>query len=276
MQGQQAAVLPMAGRSGAAHAGDQRAVLTAGVSGMRLPLLHRLSNVSFPEEMAALHTFLKGAATSFRIFLDDTCQMPADWRTHWDAPEQWGQLGNENWPNKYAAAGFIPHMIAQSPFVTTDWREASASVVVLFARQYAAGVTVGQQQCLQRLRSRSEAYRATNGSRHFFILTDERGPCCLSGQYKDVDFLSHHIITQGERFPPGATHGTFSMNTWGPELKCYDGRKDIAVPNPNIHFPRTKFAESLPRPAAVGEDRPLLLFYVGAPEGSLGAHRMRA
>lgn len=36
--------------------------------------------------------------------------------------------------------------------------------------------------------------QATNGSRHFFIFTDSRGPCCLDGKYKDVGFLKHHII----------------------------------------------------------------------------------
>ena len=79
-------------------------------------------------------------------------------------------------------------MIEHSPFVTADWRSASASVVVLFARQFAGGPAIMQQQCLQRLAARSAAFRANNGSRHFFIFTDSRGPCCLDGKYKDVDF----------------------------------------------------------------------------------------
>eukprot|EP00962_Isochrysis_galbana_P046508 scaffold18736_cov124-Isochrysis_galbana.AAC.1 len=102
--------------------------------------------------------------------------------------------GDESWPAKYAAAGFIPHMVSLSPFVTTDWRLASAHLVVSFARSYAGGPAIIQQQCLRRLALRSEPFRATNGSRHFFIFTDSRGPCCLDGKYKDVDFLRHHII----------------------------------------------------------------------------------
>ena len=62
------------------------------------------------------------------------------------------------------------------------------------AARDAGGPAIVQQQCLQRLAARSEAFRATNGSRHFFIFTDSRGPCCLDGKYKDVDFLRHHII----------------------------------------------------------------------------------
>ena len=112
------------------------------------------------------------------MYLDDACALPADWRADWDAPTQWGSLGNSNWASKYAAAGFIPHMIEQSPFVTKDWREADASVVVVFPRHFAGGPTILQQQCLLRLQSRSPAFRATNGSRHFFIFVDSRGPCC--------------------------------------------------------------------------------------------------
>ena len=93
-------------------------------------------------------------------------------------------------------------MLSLSPFVTTDWRQASASIAVVFARQYAGasahpnpnpnlgragayanrnpnpnpksnpksnlgragGPTIIQQQCLQRLRTRSAAFQATNGS----------------------------------------------------------------------------------------------------------------
>ena len=71
-----------------------------------------------------------------------------------DRPRQWGLTGEKNWATKYGAAGFIPRMLAQSPFETSNWREANASVVVLFARQFAGGPAIVQQQCLQRLRQR--------------------------------------------------------------------------------------------------------------------------
>ena len=109
------------------------------------PLLHILENVSRPEALAQLRAFYDGprsAASSFRVHLDASCGLPADWRATWDKPPQWGLTGEKNWATKYGAAGFIPRMIDRSPFVTTDWRSASASVVVLFARQYAGGPAI--------------------------------------------------------------------------------------------------------------------------------------
>ena len=146
------------------------------------PLLHILQNVSHPGALEPLRRFYDGPASSFRVFIDDACGAPGpDWRRTWASPRQWGLTGEKNWATKYAAAGFLPRMVEQSPFVTPDWRAASASLVVLFARSYAGGPALMQQQCLQRLRQRSAAWRATNGSRHFFIFTDSRGPRCLDG-----------------------------------------------------------------------------------------------
>ena len=260
------------------------------------PLLHVLENVSQPAALQRLRAFYGpgGAAATFRVHSDDACGLPADWRSTWAKPRQWGLTGEKNWATKYAAAGFIPRMIERSPFVTADWRQASASVVVLFARQYAGGPAILQQQCLQRLQTRSEAFRATNGSRHFFIFTDSRGPCCLDGKYKDVDFLNHHVIGPHAEPPPQQLGSWFFRSGEGPPIACYDARKDIGIPTPNIHFPRTPFAPSLPEMAggvnsssgggggggdgvAVGgvggvgvhggsvssDERPLLLFYAG-------------
>lgn len=159
-----------------------------------VPLVRLLENVSLARPLEQLARFYEGPAAAFKVYLDDACAMPANWRQSWDSPPQWGLTGERNWATKYGAAGFIPHMIEKSPFVTSDWREASASIVVLFARQYAAGPAIAQQQCLQRLAARSAAFQHTNGSQHFFIFTDSRGPCCLDGKYKDVEFLKHHVI----------------------------------------------------------------------------------
>lgn len=162
--------------------------------GMDAPLLHSIENISHPAQYQALRNFYAGPAAGFKIYLDDACALPSDWKATWDQPRQWGLTGNKNWATKYGAQGFIPHMLSLSPFVTTDWRQASASIAVVFARQFAGGPTIIQQQCLQRLRTRSAAFQANNGSNHFFIFTDSRGPCCLDGKYKDTDFLGHHII----------------------------------------------------------------------------------
>ena len=167
---------------------------------MEVKLLDELAPVSFASSLASLRNFFRGNAThspsaqSFRIFLDDACAMTKAWRSSWAAPKQWGEWGDVNWATKYGSQGFIPRLVSQSPFATTDWREAKASIVVLFARHHAAGVTMGQQQCLQRLRQRSDAWKATDGRFHFFVLSDSRGPCCIDGRYKDVEFLAHHVI----------------------------------------------------------------------------------
>ena len=51
----------------------------------------------------------------------------------------------------------------------------------------------------------------------------------------------------------------------GPRIRCFDPRKDVNIPTPNIHFPRTPYAPSLtaPPPAAAAPPRSLLLFYAG-------------
>ena len=152
------------------------------------PVLDILENVTYGSQRAALASFFSGPAARFKIYIDSACELPASpaWEETWAAPKQWGVTGNQHWATKYGAQGFIPKMIKSSPFVTAQWQSASVSLVVLFARHFGGGPAIVQQQCLQRLRQRSEAWRATNGSRHFFIFTDSRGPCCLDGKYKDV------------------------------------------------------------------------------------------
>ena len=239
------------------------------------PLLDTLANVTFPARLEQLRSFFAGPAKEFRIHLDAACGLPTDWRASWDAPSQWGVTGNAHWATKYGAQGFIPRMVDNSPFVTSDWRSASASIVVLFARHYAGGPAIVQQQCLQRLRARSEAFRATNGSRHFFIFTDSRGPCCLDGKYKDVDFLRHHVIGPHGEPASAADEWFFRRGKQAPRIRCFDATKDINIPTPNIHWPRTPFAPNLPRrPLGPGSvlgvprrpapaARTLLLFYAG-------------
>lgn len=95
---------------------------------MEVPLLNTIENISFPGALAELRSFFAGPAARFKVHLDDACAQPADWRNTWASPLQWGLAGEKNWPTKYAAAGFIPRMISVSPFLTEDWREASASV----------------------------------------------------------------------------------------------------------------------------------------------------
>ena len=207
------------------------------------PILQIVENISRPEALHELHAFYApgGAASRFKVHLDDTCGMPSDWRATWDKPRQWGLTGEKNWATKYGAAGFIPRMIDISPYATSDWRSASASVVILFARQFAGGPAIAQQQCLQRLRERSPSFRATNGSRHFFIFTDSRGPCCLDGKYKDVGFLDHHVIgPHGEPVSPGRSAAASAPATPG---DGFTALPSIQALNPTsyLHFSSISF-----------------------------------
>jgi len=70
----------------------------------------------------------------------------------------------------------------RSPFETRDWREANASLVVLYVLHISGSMAVTQQQCLKRLQARSAAFRHDGGRRHFFLFTNDRGPCCLGGR----------------------------------------------------------------------------------------------
>ena len=100
---------------------------------MDIPLLHILENVTFPQRLAELRAWYAGPSRDFKVYLDAACSLPSDWQSSWAAPLQWGVTGNQHWATKYGAQGFIPRMVSLSPFVTDDWRQASASIVVLFA-----------------------------------------------------------------------------------------------------------------------------------------------
>lgn len=197
-----------------------------------------------------------GPASSFRVHLDTTCVDPLDWRSAWAAiPEGWAgvaDLDREWWPIKYGAQGFLPHMIENSPFFTPDWRAANASLVVLFVLHLSGAAALTQQRCLLRLRQRSEAWRRDGGARHFFVLTNDRGPCCINGVYKDVGFLRHHVIGNGEvplsetpRGRPLQHFPSLGATEWAPPLPCFENRKDISIPTPNLHWPRVAYAPPL-------------------------------
>ena len=81
---------------------------------MDAPLLHSIENITHPAQYQALRRFYAGPAAGFKIYLDDACGLPSDWKATWDQPRQWGLTGNKNWATKYGAAGFIPHMIEAS------------------------------------------------------------------------------------------------------------------------------------------------------------------
>ena len=149
------------------------------------PVIHRVLPVIRESAREAVGAFFSGggAAANFRVYLDDTCMQPENWRDNWAGPPP-GQPEDEYswWPSKYAAQGFLPHMLERSPWITTDWRLANASIAVLYVYHLKGAMAVQQRQCLERLRQCSPAFRHDNGSRHFFIFPNDRGPCCIDGR----------------------------------------------------------------------------------------------
>jgi hypothetical protein len=82
-----------------------------------------------------------------------------------------------------------------------------------------------------------------------------------------VDFLKHHIIGPHGEPPPRAVEEEeerfLRRGHAAPKIRCFDERKDVNIPTPNIHFPRTPFAPPLAAPTSPGRSRSLLLFYAG-------------
>ena len=86
------------------------------------PILDEIASVAQLEPLRAVRAFFQVEAREFKVYIDETCNMPAAWRESWNNSKQWGLWGNANWATKYGAQGWIPHMIDASPFVTRDWR----------------------------------------------------------------------------------------------------------------------------------------------------------
>lgn len=211
----------MASRVGGVGAGRSE----AGRTHRALPqLVHRILPVLLPSAASEIVSFFRGPAHGFKIHLDDTCMLSDNWRSAWRGPDSSQPLNEAKWwPTKYGAMGFIPRMIEQSPFFTTDWRAANASIVVHIVYHLFGAMAYSQQQCLQRLRQCSPSFRADGGGRHFFVMTNDRGPCCIDGRYKDIEFTRHRVIGNGEgrRTPRGrrvAAHAWLSA--WPPRVDC--------------------------------------------------------
>ena len=213
------------------------------------PALRAVENLLTTSAINAANTlFLNTNAKPFRIFLDDACNMPSDWRSRSVSDE-----------SKYSADLHIPRMLAASPFVTSDWQQADASIVVLVARRF-GGPVVAAERCRRILERTSAAWRATRGSRHFFILTADRGPCCNDGKLLIPQFLRHHIVGHhgelaGHHWRYASLPGSFA-GTESSDVGCFHAHKDVSIPTPNQ---RTRPASAL----AGRGDRNLLVFYAG-------------
>ena len=111
--------------------------------------------------LAAIRAVFGGSR--FRVYLDDACAMPADWRTRLHVGNASHTHSSTVDDSKYGAESALPHMLAASPYVTDDWRLANASVVVLYAHRF-GGPIFGPERCRRMLAQRSPAWRATAGT----------------------------------------------------------------------------------------------------------------
>jgi len=186
----------------------------------------------------------------FRVFLDDACGMPEDWRL-----PVWERVANasSSYISKYGPEFLIPRMIDASPFATLDWRRANASVVVLFGNKY-GGPFLAMERCRRTLSERSAAWRVNDGARHFFIAPSDYGPCAHTGHMMSANMLRHHVI---------AIHGEMEGQHWhwgiGPDLPCFVPEKDISIP-PSSQRHRPPPLPQGPTP------RDLLAIFIGAGE----------
>ena len=172
------------------------------------------------------------AGPALRLYIDTACGMPDDWASWWhiylNASRRSSKSRSVRAEAKYVADAYVLHMLAASPFVVQDWRTADASVVALLPRRY-GGAGIAAERCRRKLARESDAWRATGGARHFFVLTSDRGPCCNSGSLVSVAFAKHHVIGH---------HGEAEGHRWrhedGPDAPCFHGFKDISIPTPNF------------------------------------------
>ena len=85
--------------------------------------------------------------------------------------------------------------------------------------------------------------------------------------------LNRHHVHADHGEPAGI--GSFGRGVSPrPPIPCYDAAKDIVVPTPNVHFPRTPFAPALEL-GEQGAERQLLMFYAGWNYGERYASAMQ-
>lgn len=216
------------------------------------PSLRAAVPVMKPAALSEALALFSGAHTTrekFRVYLDEACGMPTDWTDRWRTWRSPSKARTAS-ESKYIADAYIFHMLASSPFRERDWRLADASVVVLMPREF-GGAGLAPERCRRKLARESEAWRSTNGTRHFFILTSDRGPCCNGGQLINTAFLQHHVIGH---------HGELDGHHWrhgiAPDIACFHSHKDISIPTANAFMPSLASWNN--------GTRDLLVFYAGS------------
>ena len=188
------------------------------------PEAREAANAVFSPAPSMAGSSTSGEQPAFRVFLDDTCAMPAKWRHHEANGSTGTGFDSSRYDAKYGAEATIPQMVARSPHAVSDWRLANASLVVMFVGRF-GGAIVAPERCRRKLARDSPAFRANGGARHFFLFTQDFGSCTHYGTMVFPQFLRHHAI---------AIHGEREGHHWrhhiGPDLPCFSEAKDISIP----------------------------------------------
>ena len=132
-------------------------------------------------------------------------------------------------------------------------------MLVVLPTALLGGAALAPEVCRRTLARASPSFMATGGRRHFFVLTQDRGPCCHGGQLIFPDFLEHHVI---------GNHGEVQGHHWfhaptTPNLPCFLPHKDISIPTPNRRLSH--------RPTVIQGEKDLLAFFAGAGTGALNS-----
>lgn len=157
----------------------------------------------------------------------------------------------------------IPAIIAHSQHETLHWQHADFSVVVLEPAAW-GGAQIAPLLCRRILEERSAAWRATNGSRHFFVIPHDLGVCTNSGYMHAWEMLSHHLIAHHVELSGHHWHYT---NAAAPDLPCSVPTKDVSAPTVNRFIPPPP-VERVPR----ASEKRVLLFYAGSGEFHANRH----
>ena len=218
-----------------------------------LPIsLRNAQNVIHPEVRAELQHFFKpgaGGTGSFKIFVDTTCiegphALPGAnppvgaWRRPSKRMFQDGKFGQAVW---------LPALIGSSSWITSDPQRANLSLALIHLGRFAPHNHFSL--CRRALAAHSPSWQPTQGARHWFIATSDRGPCCDGGHFRDPSLLGHHfLVNNGERDNSNSNTSFMFREPWNvlrghswrahvtahtsPQIRCFHAWKDVVMAPP--------------------------------------------
>lgn len=153
---------------------------------------------------------------------------------------------------KWSTEVWLPLALARSRWGARVGEAPNATVVLFTSR---SSPRVALSWCRSRVAETSPAWARDGGASHWFSAVSSRGPCCDGGQARDPGLLRHHFLGHiGERrdgpwlfrearfadhlLRPSQYKAPVSRDT-APRVRCFDRRKDVAVPPPGFLLRRS-------------------------------------